>query len=118
MVVSVVLTLAASACARTQTGKGSTGTGVLKSHLYGVGGPAPGHPEPWAGNVTVSGPGVKRDIPVHNNGSYSVELAPGRYIVVGHSPRFNDGKTACPPVGDAQVSSGAVATLDVFCQMK
>lgn len=118
IVVALVLTLAASACARTQTGKGLTETGVLRGHLYGVGGPAPGHRQPWAGNVTVSGPGVKREIAVGADGAYSVTLVPGRYTVVGHSPGFNDGRAACQAAGDAQVSSGAVATLDVFCQMK
>ncbi|MEY2434992.1 MAG: hypothetical protein QOC92_4717, partial [Acidimicrobiaceae bacterium] len=83
-----------------------------------VGAPAPGHRQVWAGNVTVSGPGAKRDIPVAADGAYSVAVAPGRYTVVGHSPSFNDGKAACQADGDAQVSSGAVATLDVFCQMK
>jgi hypothetical protein len=45
-----------------------------------------------AGTVTVSGPGLHRDIAVGTDGSDSVTLLPGRYTVVG--------------------------TLDVLCQMK
>jgi nucleoside phosphorylase len=117
-VVSLVLAVAASACARTHTAGRSPATGLLKGHLYGVGGPAPGRRQAWPGNITVSGSGVKHDIPVTADGAYSVTLAPGRYTVVGHSPSFNDGTAPCPATTDAQIHSGTVATVDVFCLMK
>jgi hypothetical protein len=119
--------LAVSGCARAGNGEpGSststaveTGVGVLRGHLYGVGGPGPGSHEAWAGTVTISGPGRHRDIAVAAGGSYSVTLVPGRYAVVGRSPHLGDGRQLCRPVSDyAEVTAGATSTLDVFCQMK
>jgi hypothetical protein len=96
-----------------------TGMGVLRGHLYGVGGPAPGGRQAWAGTVTVSSPGVRRDIAVAADGAYSVSLVPGRYTVVGRSPRFDDGRQPCRPASDnAEVAAGATMTLDVLCQMR
>ena len=59
--------------------------GTLTGHLYGVGGPAPGLPRPWPGTVTLTGPGVNRDVPVGASGTYSVTVPAGRYTVTGHS---------------------------------
>ena len=119
--------LAVSGCAHAHDGKPrsptstalETSVGVLRGHLYGVGGPAPGSHEAWAGTVTISGPGLHRDIAVAADGSYSVTLVAGRYTLVGRSPRFGDGRQWCRPVSDdAEVTAGATSTLDVFCQMK
>ena len=43
--------------------------GTLTSHLYGVGGPAPEAPRPWPGTMTLTGPGVHRDIRIGASGS-------------------------------------------------
>src|ERR1700691_2596109 len=50
--------------------------GTLSGHLYGVGGRAPGLPRPWPGTVILTGPGIRRDIPVGSSGSYSVMVPP------------------------------------------
>ena len=57
-------------------------------------------------------------VAVAADGAYSATLASGRYVVVGHSPQFDDGKTVCRAVNDAQVSAGATATVDVLCQLR
>jgi hypothetical protein len=59
--------------------------GTLTGHLYGVGGPAPGSPRPWPGTVTLTGPGVHRDVPVGATGSYSVMVPAGSYTVAGRA---------------------------------
>ena len=92
--------------------------GTLTGHLYGVGGPAPGLPRPWPGTVTLTGPGVHRDVPVGASGSYSVTVPAGRYTITGHSPRYGSGTYLCRATGAAAVTSGHTAKADVLCQMR
>jgi hypothetical protein len=92
--------------------------GALTGHLYGVGGPAPGAPRPWPGTVTVTGPGVHRDVHVGASGGYSVIVPAGSYTVVGHSPLYGSGTAPCRAARAATVTSGHGATADVFCQMR
>jgi hypothetical protein len=92
--------------------------GTLTGHLYGIGGPAPGLPRPWPGTVTVTGPGVHRDVPVSASGTYSVAVPAGRYTITGHSPLFGSGTYLCRATGAATVTSGHATTADVLCQMK
>ena len=95
--------------------------GTLTGHLYGVGGPATGPaipaPRPWPGTVTVTGPGVHRDVPVGASGTYSVTVPAGRYTITGHSPLFGSGTSLCQATGVATVTSGHTARADVLCQM-
>jgi len=91
--------------------------GTLTGHLYGVGGPAPGLPRPWPGTVTVTGPGVHRDVPVGASGSYSVMVPAGKYTVVGHSPLYQSGTGLCQAAGVATATSGHSTKADVLCQM-
>jgi len=92
--------------------------GTLTGHLYGVGGPAPGLPRPWPGTVTLTGPGVHRDIPVGASGTYSVMVPAGSYTVVGHSPLYGSSTYLCQAAGAATVTSGHTTKADVLCQMK
>jgi hypothetical protein len=92
--------------------------GTLTGHLYGVGGPAPGPPRPWPGTVTLTGPGVHRNVPVGAGGSYSVTVPAGRYTVTGHSPRYGSGTYVCQATGAATVTSGHTTKADVLCQMR
>ncbi|HEY1918602.1 MAG TPA: hypothetical protein VGH27_23760 [Streptosporangiaceae bacterium] len=91
--------------------------GTLAGHLYGAGGPAPGLARPWPGTVTLSGPGVDRDVPVGASGTYSVVVPAGRYAVVGHSPLYGSGTALCQATGTVTVTSGHTTRADVFCQM-
>jgi len=92
--------------------------GTLTGHLYGVGGPAPGLPRPWPGTVTVTGPGVHRDVPISASGTYSVMVPAGSYTVVGHSPLYGSGAGLCQAAGVATVTSGHSTKADVLCQMR
>jgi hypothetical protein len=122
--IGVIAVAAVSGCSRAHLGDAgdgssvSAGSGTLRGHLYGVGGPAPGVHQAWAGTVTVSGGDFRRDISVAADGVYSVTLPAGRYTVVGHSPSFGDGRMSCVASGDTQVTAGATSTLDVLCHMR
>ena len=96
----------------------SPATGTLTGHLYGVGGPAPGAPRPWPGIVTLTGPGVHRDIQVGVNGSFSVLVPAGTYTVAGRSPRYGSGAGWCRAAGPATVTTGHRTRADVLCQMR
>jgi hypothetical protein len=95
--------------------------GIVTGHLYGVGGPAtltaPPSPRPWPGTVTLSGPGVHRDVPVGASGTFSVTVPPGRYTVTGHSPLYGSGTYLCQAAGAVTVTSGHTTKADVLCQM-
>jgi hypothetical protein len=95
----------------------SPATGTLTGHLYGVGGPAPGAPRPWPGTVTLTGPGVHRDIQVGASGSFSVLVPAGTYTVAGRSPRYGSGAGLCRAAGRATVTTGHRTRADVLCQM-
>jgi hypothetical protein len=96
---------------------GSAATGTLTGHLYGVGGPAPGAPRPWPGTVTLTGPGVHRDVQVGASGSFSVLVPAGTYTVAGRSPRYGSGAGVCRAAGPATVITGHRTRADVLCQM-
>ncbi len=91
--------------------------GTVTGHLFGVGGPAPGLPRPWPGTVTLTGPGVHRDVLVGASGSYSVIVPAGSYTVVGRSPLYGSGTGLCRAARVAMVTSGNSTKADVFCQM-
>jgi hypothetical protein len=96
----------------------SPAAGTLAGHLYGVGGPAPGAPRPWPGTVTLTGPGVHRDIQVGVSGSFSVLVPAGTYTVAGRSPRYGSGAAVCRAAGPATVTAGHRTRADVLCQLK
>ena len=94
--------------------------GTLTGHLYGVGGPAietPPAPRPWPGTVTLTGPGVHRDVSVGPSGTYSITVPAGHYTVTGHSPLFGSGAYQCQAMGVVTVTSGHTTRADVLCQM-
>ena len=92
--------------------------GTLTGHLYGVGGPAPGAPRPWPGTVTLTGPGVHRDIQVGVDGGFSVLVPAGTYTVSGRSPRYGSGAGVCRAAGAATVTTGHRTRADVLCQLR
>jgi hypothetical protein len=95
----------------------SPADGTVTGHLYGVGGPAPGLPRPWPGLVTLTGPGVHREVPVGTGGAYSVTVPAGTYTIVGRSPLYESGAALCRAAGAATVTSGRTTKADVLCQM-
>ncbi len=100
---------------------GGPADGTVTGHLYGVGGPAsvaaPPSPRPWPGSVTLTAPGVDRDVPVGADGAFSVTVPPGKYTVTGHSPLYGSGAYLCRATGPVTVTSGRTTRADVLCQM-
>ena len=60
--------------------------------------------------MTVTGPGVHRDVPVGVGGSYSVTVPAGRYTITGHSPLYGSGTYLCRATEVATVTSGHTTT--------
>jgi hypothetical protein len=68
--------------------------------------------------VTVTGPGVRRDVPAGASGAYSVTVPAGRYTVAGRSPLYASGAGLCQAAGAATVTSGHTIKTGVLCQMR
>lgn len=60
------------------------------------------------------------ELQVGQDGSYSVDVPPGTYTVVGYSPTALSGNQQmdCPANGVAEVTSGATTTADPICSIK
>jgi hypothetical protein len=69
--------------------------GRIAGRLTAVGGPPGIPPRPLSGNLTIQGDYDSLLVVVHEDGTFTGTLAPGRYRVVGHSPSYNDGKYEC-----------------------
>ena len=95
-------------------------TGTIAGHLRQVGGAPPGVDRPVPGTVTITGGALTKDLQVGQDGSYAVDVPPGTYRVVGHSPTALSGNTQmdCPADGAAAVKSGATTTADAICSIK
>lgn len=90
---------------------------VVSGHLAGVGGPAPGTPQPWPGTVSWTGP-THGTVRVRADGHFSLSLPPGHYVLTGHSPRFGDGAYACQATHPVVVGTQGPQRMDVFCQLR
>jgi len=93
-------------------------SGTLVGHLRQVGGPPPGIDRPVPGTMTITGP-VTKQIHVGSDGAYSVELPPGSYTLMGHSPTtlVDDTQQDCPGLASAQVKVSATTTADAVCSI-
>jgi hypothetical protein len=93
-------------------------TGTVEGHLQAVGGLAPG-PRPLPGTVEFTGAdGARTSVSVAADGTFHVDLTPGTYTAVGHSPRVHsDGlEMACDALRPVVVKSGITVTTAVDCQ--
>jgi hypothetical protein len=110
LVVPAALLISCSASARD--------TGTLTGHLRMVGGPPPGIDRPVPGTVTISDGSTTRQQPVSDDGAYAVDLPPGNYTVVGHSPAAGDNEPACPAASVATITSHMTTTADAICSIR
>jgi len=95
-------------------------TGTITGHLRQVGGAPPGVDLPVPGTITITGGPLTKDLQVGQDGSYVVDVPPGTYTVVGHSPTALSGNAQmdCPAKVAAAVTSGATTTADAICSIK
>jgi hypothetical protein len=74
----------------------ATVTGTLRM----IGGPSPGVNRTVSGNVTATNQSGQRfSTTARDDGNFAMELPPGVYDIVGHSPNFGYGKYDCSPGG-------------------
>jgi hypothetical protein len=98
----------------------SSGTGVISGELVAVGGPANVR-QPLPGTVRISGEGhefTHRVLP-SADGSFSVEVPTGTYVVTGRSPLYQGGGSDCRiDQPSLTVGSHETVSVDVSCDMK
>ena len=70
-----------------------------------VGGPFPGEDRAVSGNVTATDSSGQRFSAMARDGNFALELPPGVYNAVGHSPDFGYGKYDCSAGGPVIVLS-------------
>jgi hypothetical protein len=95
--------------------------GTISGHLLLVGGPNGVSPTPVGGYIVAmrapNHPLVTAQKKVIGaDGSFSVQVPPGRYFISGTSPRFGNG--TCSSDGQLTVTTGHTTVADVLCQMK
>ncbi len=95
--------------------RASPPVGTISGHLLMVGGPV-GARFPVEGVITVVGTDLTAK--VGSDGSFSLRVPPGRYVVSGRSPRFNGGQGRCFAAEHAIVTDGGDTSVDVLCQMR
>ena len=95
-------------------------TGVISGELVAVGGPANVR-QSLPGTVRISGEGHEftyRVLP-SADGSFSVEVPTGTYVVTGRSPLYEGGRVDCRiPQPSLIVRAGDTLTMDLACDMK
>jgi hypothetical protein len=95
--------------------------GTISGHLLLVGGPSGVGPTPIGGYIVAMRAPNQPLVTAHKqvigaDGSFSVQVPPGRYFLSGTSPRFGNG--TCSSDGKLTVTSGHTTVADVLCQMK
>jgi hypothetical protein len=127
IVLLVAATALLSGCSGAASDAGSSVTasptpssqGTLHGRLIRVGGPAPGAAVPLAGAVTISGPTASRDVTVGTDGTFSIDLPPGKYTILGHSPLVlvDNVPMSCPGTKVAVVRGGSPTEVDAVCSI-
>jgi hypothetical protein len=95
-------------------------TGVISGQLVAVGGPANVR-QPLPGMVQISGEGheVTYRVPPSADGSFSVEVPTGTYVVTGRSPLYQGGRLDCRIAQPSlTVRAHETISVDVTCDMK
>lgn len=92
-------------------------SGTLVGKLEVVGGPSPGLARPLPGTVTATNAdGKKTFVTIGANGKFEVQLPPGSYSLMGHSPQVGGGTYPCTG-GTVHVSVTSRRSADVACQV-
>jgi hypothetical protein len=94
-------------------------TGTVEGWMNRIGGPGPVAPVPLAGTVTAKNAGGEtRTAKIDAAGGFSIDLAPGRYTIVGRSPSYGSGKDTCGgKPGSVVVRARAVTHVVLTCQI-
>jgi hypothetical protein len=92
--------------------------GTVQGRLLMVGGPAPGAPDPVPGRLTIKGTGSTLHADIGKDGTYAIQLAPGRYRITATSPSIDDGAMTCTTApATTTLTAGRTVTADVVCSV-
>ena len=74
---------------------------------------------PIPGTVTLTSPveGRSYSVRVPRNGVFSADVLAGQYVIVGHSPLYQDGRLPCFPEGSDVVTAGTSGSITVSCPL-
>jgi hypothetical protein len=90
---------------------------TVTGRLTAVGGPAPGASRAWPGTVSWRGP-TDGTVRTDSSGVFHLRIPPGRYLVTGHSPRYDGGAALCQAPGALVVRRGEAVRVDVVCRLR
>lgn len=94
-------------------GRAHVASATITGTLVSVGGPGPGAPRPVAGDVSVTR-GGKVIATVHTtDGSFSMAVPPGRYVVSGRL-----GTVPCTAPRPVDAAARGTAVVEVACSVK
>ena len=103
-----LLSVAVSGCSPGE----EVAAGSVAGTFRAGGGPYPGVNRPLHGTITFDGP-VRRDVTPDPDGTFTLDLPPGTYRVVGRPVGRRD-PTTCPST-TATVMTEQVSTVEVGC---
>lgn len=116
--IAIAATASLLPLAACSTGQMSTGTVsgklAISGGIHGPGQPAlRGVP----GVITVSGMGNHRTVDARSDGSFSLTLSPGSYVLSGRTPNFilNGHQGLCEAAAAVTISAGRTTTASVVC---
>ena len=95
-----------------------TALGTVDGVVQEVGGPPPGLARNVRGTFIATGPGTSRHGTTDENGTFTAQLPPGTYRIVGHSPVFGDGKYDCPAGDPIIVRANSVTHATLTCPVR
>ena len=84
--------------------------------LVGVGGPPGAGTQHWRGTIHVHGR-VSTEVETDRRGRFTLTLPPGRYLLTGTSPSYDDGRGVCR-AGEIRVAAHRTGQVRVVCQLK
>lgn len=101
-------------------------TGTLMGYLYATGSPSPGsagavstYPVPGTVTAAQTVGGFVLTVDVPSDGSFTLHLPPGTYIVTGQSPNVVINRSPVPcsanSGGEVTVYANQTRTVDVYC---
>jgi spore coat protein U-like protein len=110
----LLATVALAGCGLLVAACGDSNVGTINGHLEASGSAAL---TPLSGRVTAIGQdGSSVSVSVSSNGTFTLHLAPGTYVVGGSSPSYGKGRRVCHTVTpDVAVSAGVAESVIVGC---
>jgi len=92
---------------------------TVKGRLLRVGGPAGTRPAGLPGQVRFQAEGGEiATARTADDGSFSIAVKPGRYVVTGTSALFGDGKYECRTEKPVEITTAGLDNVQVICNQR